>query len=197
MKKMKLITVLLFVSVLAFCQPDKTFKDPVTFEKGFWLGGTLYTTIPTGGSVQWNDILSKPLTFPATAHTHPFSDVTGRPTTLAGYGITNGMTTAHAANSITTTLINSWSTAYGWGNHSGLYKLVSYVPTWEEVVNKPQEVLLSEAIPALNGIAVPRMTTIEINAIVNPPEGLTVYDLTLHAMRFYNGTIWKTLITSN
>lgn len=47
-----------------------------------------------------------------------YSDITGKPTTLAGYGITNAMSTSHAANVITSTNITNWNTAFGWGNHA-------------------------------------------------------------------------------
>jgi hypothetical protein len=45
-------------------------------------------------------------------------DITGKPTTVAGYGITDAMTTSHPANAITSTNITNWNTAYGWGNHA-------------------------------------------------------------------------------
>lgn len=45
------------------------------------------------------------------------------------------------------------------------------------------------------GVLIPRMTTAQKNAIVSPAEGLQVYDLTLHALCFYNGTVWKTVMT--
>lgn len=44
---------------------------------------------------------------------------------------------AHVANGITSDNINNWDTAYSWGNHSGLYRPISYVPTWSEVTGKP------------------------------------------------------------
>jgi len=39
-----------------------------------------------------------------------------------------------------TSVVNNstnWNTAYSWGNHAGLYKPVSYVPTWAEITGKP------------------------------------------------------------
>jgi hypothetical protein len=33
--------------------------------------------------------------------------------------------------------ISNWNTAYGWGNHAGLYRPASWVPTWNNVTNKP------------------------------------------------------------
>jgi hypothetical protein len=40
------------------------------------------------------------------------------------------------------------------------------------------------------GFLPPRMSTTERNAIASPAEGLMVYDLTLHQMAYFNGTIW-------
>jgi len=47
------------------------------------------------------------------------------------------------------------------------------------------------------GLLPPSMTTAQKNAIVSPAEGLTVYDLTLHALSYFNGTAWKTTITGD
>lgn len=55
-----------------------------------------------------------------TAQVH-WNNIASTPTTVAGYGITDAMTTAHAANAITGTQITNWDTAYGWGDHDGLY----------------------------------------------------------------------------
>lgn len=66
-----------------------------------------------------------------------FNNLTNKPTTVSGYGITDAMTTAHAAYGITSTNITHWNTAYGWGNHAGLYRPVSYVPAWGEITGKP------------------------------------------------------------
>lgn len=39
----------------------------------------------------------------------------------------------------------------------------------------------------------PRMTTAQRNALVNPEEGKQIYNLTTHTIDFFNGTFWKTL----
>lgn len=33
--------------------------------------------------------------------------------------------------------ISNWNTAYGWGNHAGLYRPVGWVPAWGDVTGKP------------------------------------------------------------
>ena len=52
------------------------------------------TISSSGGisSVTWGDITGKPTTFVPSAHTHTFASLTNKPTTLAGYGITDGVT---------------------------------------------------------------------------------------------------------
>jgi hypothetical protein len=68
-------------------------------------------------------------------HTHSFASLTAKPTTLAGYGITDAYPLtgnpagylqleadpvfgASPANGITGANINNWNTAFGWGNHA-------------------------------------------------------------------------------
>jgi len=83
----------------------------------------------------WNEISGKPSLFDGS-----WANITGKPSTLAGYGITNGMSTSHAANGITATNISNWNTAFGWGNHAGLYRPIGYVPSWGEITGKPTTV---------------------------------------------------------
>ncbi|MDZ4848099.1 MAG: hypothetical protein SGI77_02300 [Pirellulaceae bacterium] len=45
------------------------------------------------GSSDWNAISNKPSTFPPSSHSHSFADITSKPTTSSGYGITDGITT--------------------------------------------------------------------------------------------------------
>ncbi len=52
-----------------------------------------------------------------------------KPTTLSGFGITDAMTTAHAANAITAGTIADWNTAFGWGNHGTAGYLTSFTET--------------------------------------------------------------------
>lgn len=54
MKKMKLITALLMLTLVACAQPDKTFKELTTFEKGIKFGdGTIQTTAGGSSSTSW------------------------------------------------------------------------------------------------------------------------------------------------
>jgi len=47
---------------------------------------------------------------------------------------------------ITATHISNWNAAYGWGNHAGLYRPLSYVPAWSEITSNP----ISIASPSNN-----------------------------------------------
>ena len=66
-----------------------------------------------------------------------FSDLSGLPTTIAGFGITDAISTAHVVNGITGSNITNWNTAFGWGNHAGMYRQLSWVPTWTDITSNP------------------------------------------------------------
>ncbi len=101
------------------------------------------SNIQTSGSAQvhFGNLTNKPTTLAGygiiDAFNGTWAGLTGRPTTLAGYGITDAMSTSHSANAITAKNISNWSTAYGWGNHAGLYRPLSYVPAWSEITSNP------------------------------------------------------------
>jgi len=105
--------------------------------------GNPLSVVGGGGGVESDPIFTawlatNPLSAYAVAgHTHSFADITSKPTTLAGYGITDAypltgnpsgfltsftendpVFTASAAFGITGTNITNWNTAYGWGNHA-------------------------------------------------------------------------------
>jgi hypothetical protein len=80
-------------------------------------------------------------------------------------------------------------------NHDILYKPITYIPTWTEVTGKPESVQLVDAILSLQGIKLPVLTTVQINALT-PTVGLLVYDSTLNVLKIYVGT-WKIIITAN
>ncbi|MGF1586999.1 MAG: hypothetical protein ACFCUM_16895, partial [Bacteroidales bacterium] len=63
------------------------------------------------------EILNKPV-LANIATSGSFNDLGDRPSTLFGYGITDAMSTLHAANGISVVDITSWNTAYSWGDHS-------------------------------------------------------------------------------
>ena len=54
-----------------------------------------------------------------------------------------------------------------------------------------------EIVSTTKGLLPPRMTTTQINAIASPAEGLVVYNLTINAPCFYDGTGWRKITHSN
>ena len=53
----------------------------------------------------------------------------------------------------------------------------------------PQALL--DVSSTINGVLLPRMTTTQVNAISSPSNGLTVYNITLNTLCFYNGSSWQ------
>ena len=47
------------------------------------------------------------------------------------------------------------------------------------------------------GVALPRLTTTEINAISLPAQGLMAYNTTLNTICFYNGSSWQKVNHAN
>jgi len=116
MKTMKISLILLIATFAVACRQkgDDTFTKPMYFNFGLtatkitFPDGTSMNTAPTGGATYWNDVLSKPLTFPPIAHTHNYAiDLTNKPGTIElatalkqlGYLPIPGQTTA-AINAI-------------------------------------------------------------------------------------------------
>lgn len=91
-------------------------------------------------------------------------------------------------------------TAVTWTNLAG--KPIAFPPVAHthdyntDVTGKPGTIELQEAISALPGVVLTRLTTVQINALT-PVEGTEVYDLTLHVKKYWNGTIWKIVSTTN
>ena len=103
-----------------------------TAENGFSGSYSDLTNKPTLFSGNYNDLTNKPTLFDGM-----WSNITGKPTTIAGFGLTDAMNTSHAAYGITSGLISNWNTAYSWGNHTGLYRPIGYVPSWGEITGIP------------------------------------------------------------
>lgn len=113
---------------------------------------------------------------------------------------------------------SNWNTAYSWGNHAGLYRPITWVPTWADVTgkpslfpptshthdyntditNKPPEKDLMDALRTLDYLPLKGKTTAEINALVIPTgQGAIAFDVTLGVYKVYKNGIWSVVITSN
>lgn len=67
----------------------------------------------------------------------------------------------------------------------------------EDVISSNSAAIL-EIKSTSRGILLPRMTTAQVNAISNPPEGLMVYDNNdsepaIHKIKVYDGSNWRTV----
>ncbi len=104
----------------------KTETDPT--------GGTNYTAI-----VGTSQLLSVPYAmFSKTSQTADYNSLTNLPN-LSVYLTTEldpvfGVSPAHG---ITNKQVEMWTTAFGWGDHAGLYRPIGYVPAWSEITGKP------------------------------------------------------------
>ena len=84
-------------------------------------GGTAYSII---GTTQF-------LSVPYALHAKTAETVTGE------ISESDPVFSASPSFGITGANITNWTTAFGWGNHAGLYKSVSWVPSWTDVTDKP------------------------------------------------------------
>ncbi|MFA5754055.1 MAG: hypothetical protein WC905_01685, partial [Patescibacteria group bacterium] len=75
----------------------------------------------------WGDLTDIPQDFPPSTHEHDYTAVTNPP------WLTEYTETDEIALSRVTPLeggTNNWNTAFGWGDHAGLYKAIGWVPSW-------------------------------------------------------------------
>lgn len=89
--------------------PGVAFDDAQVLTTKTWTSSKINTVLATKANIS---------SLAVVATSGAYSDITGKPTTLAGYGITDAMSTSHPANGITATNVTNWNTAYGWGNHA-------------------------------------------------------------------------------
>jgi len=179
MRKMKLIFTLLIVTALVACgQKAQVFDKVATFNAGFRFSptGTIYTSLPTGGTADWNTLLNKPATFPST-----WATVSGKPTLFDGtWASLTGKPTTFAP------------TAH---NHDLLYRPITWKPDYNtDILNIPDTTELSAAIlqvPVLFQI----LTQVQINALT-PVRGQVVINSTDNIMQWYNGTEWVIFVTN-
>jgi uncharacterized protein (TIGR02145 family) len=82
---------------------------------------------PAGGTVYQTMGTSQLLSVPYALHAKSSSN----------YDETDPFFSLSPAKTISNSSILNWNTAFGWGNHSGLYKLNSYLPAWSEITGKP------------------------------------------------------------
>jgi len=74
---------------------------------------------------------SQLLTVPYALHAKTAETVTGTITE------TDPVFTGSPSFGITNTNVSNWNTAFGWGNHAGLYRPIAWAPSWSDVTDKP------------------------------------------------------------
>jgi len=128
-----------------------------------WASGSYYLRIetdPSGGTSYTISGTSQLISVPYALHAK----------NAASYTETDPVFGAAPAKAITSGLITNWNTAYGWGNHAGLYKLVSYVPAWSEVTGKPTSISgygITDAVTLTGDQTISGIKTFSKDIIVN------------------------------
>lgn len=131
------------------------------------IGKPNFATVATSGN--YNDLINLPTLFDGT-----WASLTGKPTTLSGYGITDAMNISHPAYGITGTSIANWNAAFGWGNHAGLYRPISYIPSWTEITSKPTTISgygITDAVSTTGNQTIGGDKTFS-NKIIVPQQGI-------------------------
>ena len=126
-------------------------------------------------SGSYNDLTNQPILFNGS-----WTDISGKPTTLAGYGITDGMSTAHTANVITSTMLGEWYTAYSWGNHAD----AGYTILPSQTGNNGKYLTTNGTTSSWSTLASVAISG-NYNDLKNTPKGNSIGD-----MLFWNGTSW-------
>ena len=144
-----------------------------TFAGIDWSTGSYFIkteTDPSGGTSYSITGTSQLLSVPYALHAKTSESITGTVTE------TDPVFVAHPANGITGANITNWITAYGWGNHSGLYRPLSYVPAWSEITSKPTTIVGYGITDAFNGTWA---------SLTGKPTGNNTGDL-----QYWNGSAW-------
>ena len=105
-----------------------------TFSAINWANGPYFLkteTDPAGGTSYTITGTSQLLSVPYALYAKTAENVTGDITE------TDPVFVASPANEIVASSIDNWNSAYEWGDHSGLYRSTSWVPSWAEVTSKP------------------------------------------------------------
>lgn len=99
--------------------------------------------------------------------------------TVDFYGVSNpppaDASVPDAVRGITAAQITQWNTAFGWGNHAGQYRPISYVPSWGEITGKPSTFAPSAHSLASHSDTTPLATAAEGQVIRKAAIGWEVF----------------------
>ena len=87
-----------------------------------------------------------------------------------------------------------------WRTFFTMISLLIILPGFSQVgigTSEPSDAALLDLSSNSKGLLIPRMTSSERTAIVNPDDGLLVFDLSTQTFWYYRGTQWHELIATN
>jgi uncharacterized protein (TIGR02145 family) len=159
----------------------------------------------TGGSTYTELGVSQILSVPYSIHAKESQILKGSITESQVSDLKNYLTTetdpvfnTSPAQGITGTNITNWNTAFGWGNHSGLYRPVSWVPSWADVTEKPTTFTPSAHTHGSMtntgsiGSTAGRIVTTGASGALQATAGTTAGQ-----MLYWNGTAWVNVPPGN
>ena len=147
----------------------------------YFRGDGSLATFPTAVSAFSNDagyltIVTGDARYSQLGHTHTFASLTAKPSDIAGYGITDAYTITQINNffagstAITGYNKSLWDTTYGWGNHAGLYLLLTGgTVTGATIVRNSFSILSSDGIMGVRVFA-PANLGSQMNIDIDQPN---------------------------
>jgi len=158
----------------------------LTGDPGVAFDDTQVLTTKTWTSTKINDelILKANVTsLAAIATSGIFNDIINKPTTLAGYGITDALTATQAAGGITFANIANWNAAYRWGDHASAGYLKSFTET------DPLWTAASSNYYTKTDLQVSGSAQLHFGNITNTPTTLSGYGITDAALSTHNHSL--------
>lgn len=119
---------------------------------------------------EWGNLLNAPSSFTPSAHTHPFPEITSRPTTLAGYGITDAAAAAHTHSAADVTagilpVTRGGTGLFTAGTNGQVLTTVNGAPAWADPIGSAAGALTSAFTRVRNGAGVEQFTASGADAL--------------------------------
>lgn len=135
-----------------------------------WSKGSYYIRITVDGVIMGTGQL---LSVPYALHAKTAEKVSGAIIEI------DSVFRASPAYTISSINISNWTSAYGWGNHAGLYRPISWVPAWKDITSKPTTIAGYGITDSFSG---------NYDSLTNKPTGKKAGD-----MQYWNGSAWVIL----
>ena len=145
-----------------------------------WANGPYFLnteTDPAGGTNFTISGTSQLLSVPYALHAQSAETVTGTITE------TDPLWSGSPSFGISDTNISNWNTTFSWGNHTGLYRPVSWLPSWADITNKPTTLSGYGITDAFSGnyndlSNKPSLFSGSFGDLINKPTTLSGYGIT-------------------